>query len=434
MKKLVLVLLVMVLCLSNAIAGGQSSSQAAGKESLTAWFTGDGAERDFGAYVRNFANLNPEFNLAVTFYPSEDLKTQQRLAVDSGSAPDMFYINAGTMYSDFQRIGALADITPLVNKLNLISRINPDYIKPYTTNGRYFAFPGAQLTVWMNLYVNRDLFARAGVNRDPRTMSELITVCNQLRGAGIEPIAIGDKDGWPAILLMGDFFAQQVTNMAVINAVNTGRAKFTDNRELRNALEAVINLGKSGAYMTGFSSMDHTAGIMTFAAGQAAMLYNGSWWTGVAGTTDLGFNLDVITLPLLEGLTDYKSVQMSSDMAYVVNPKSVNKVSVEKFLDYITKEEPSIYKAQEGGGFSIYPGSNAKVKMDPLFQKAPIQDQFSKPSLAPFFDWVFPTPVTELLKVLIQQGVAGSITVDQALAQLQAEMDKNLNTMPMLAE
>jgi ABC-type glycerol-3-phosphate transport system substrate-binding protein len=125
---------------------------------------------------------------------------------------------------------------------------------------------------------------------------------------------------------------------------------------------------------------------------------------------------------------------MSSDMAYAVNPKSLDKASVEKFLDYVTTEEACIYKAQEGGGFSIYPGSNSKVKMDPLFQKAPVQNQFNKPSLAPFFDWVFPTPVTEVLKVAIHQAVAGTITGDQALAQLQAEMDKNLNTMPVLSE
>jgi len=222
--------------------------------------------------------------------------------------------------------------------------------------------------------------------------------------------------------------------MAIINAVNSGRAKFTDNQELRKALEAVINLGRSGAYISGFTSMDHTGGIQTFAAGQSAMLYNGSWWTGVSGGTKLGFNLDVITLPFLDGVADNKSVQMSSDMAFAINPKSVQKASVEKFLDYITKEESCILTAEATGGFSIYPGSNAKVKMDPLFLKAPVQNQFSKPSLAPFFDWVFPTPVTELLKVLIHQGVAGSITVDQALVQLQAEMDKNLNTMPLLAE
>jgi ABC-type glycerol-3-phosphate transport system substrate-binding protein len=435
MKRTVLVLLALIACLQYAAAKGQSgaSGKPGGKETFTAWLTaayGPDVER----YINNFPRLNPDFDVNIVVYPGEDLKTQMRLAVDSGTTPDIMDIYAGTMYSDFQRAGALGDITPLVNKLKLLERINPDYIKLYTTNGKYYAFPIAQLTVYMSLYVNRDLFTKAGITRDPKSFSELISVCTQLKNAGIAPIALGDKDGWPAILLMGDFFAQQVTNMAVVNAVNAGRTKFTNSPELRKALEAVVNLGRSGGYMSGFASMDHTAGIQTFAAGQTAMLYNGSWWTEVTGTTDLGFNLDVITLPLLDGLSDYKSAQMLSDRAYAVNPKSLNKASVEKFLDYITTEEICIYKAQEGGGFSIYPGSNSKVKIDPLFQKAPIQDQFNKPSLGPMFNEAFPTPVVQVLGVVIQQAVAGTITVDQALAQVQAEMDKNLNTMPIFPE
>jgi raffinose/stachyose/melibiose transport system substrate-binding protein len=286
----------------------------------------------------------------------------------------------------------------------------------------------------MALYVNRDLFAKAGITKDPATYTELLQAAAKLRSAGIAPIAIGDKDGWPAILLMGDFFAQQVTNMAVINAINSGRDKFTSNREIRRAFEAVVNLGKAGAFMNGFISQDHTAGIQTFAAGQAAMLYNGSWWTGVAGGTDFGFKLDVIALPLLDGLSECKSVQMSSDMAYAVNPASVNKESVAKFLDYASSEESSIIVAQGISAFAIYPGANEKVKLDPLFRTQPILSQFNKPSLAPFFDWVFPTPVTEVLKVVIQQAIQGTITVDQALAQLQAEMDKNLNSMTPIVE
>jgi ABC-type glycerol-3-phosphate transport system substrate-binding protein len=186
--------------------------------------------------------------------------------------------------------------------------------------------------------------------------------------------------------------------------------------------------------MNGFISQDHTAGIQTFAAGQAAMLYNGSWWTGVAGGTDFGFKLDVIALPLLDGLTECKAVQMSSDMAYAVSPASINKASVIKFLDYASSEESSIISAQGISAFAIFPGANEKVKLDPLFRTQPILSQFNRPSLAPFFDWVFPTPVTEILKVAIQQVIQGNITVDQALTQLQAEMDKNLNSMAPIAE
>jgi raffinose/stachyose/melibiose transport system substrate-binding protein len=432
MKKGMLFTLILLVCFGSAFGGPKAESDSGGKESLTVWVTSDSPE--MRAQLEKFKGQNPDIDFSIVFYPSEDLKTQLRLAVDSKTTPDIFYVNAGTMFQDFYRTGALADLTDIVRQNNLLSHINPDYIKPYTIDGKYYAFPGAPLTVWMALYVNRDIFAQAGITKDPATYSELLQTAAKLRSAGVAPLAIGDKDGWPAILLMGDFFAQQVTNMSIINAINSGRDKFTTNREIRRAFETVVNLGKAGVFMNGFVSQDHTAGIQTFAAGRAAMLYNGSWWTGVAGGTDFGFKLDVITLPLLDGLTEGRSVQMSSDMAYAVNPASIQKASVAKFLNYASSEESSIISAQGISAFAIYPGANEKVKLDPVFRTQPILSQFSKPSLAPFFDWVFPTPVTEILKVAIQQTIQGTITVDQALVQLQAEMDKNLNTMSPIAE
>ena len=76
-----------------------------------------------------------------------------------------------------------------------------------------------------------------------------------------------------------------------------------------------MELGQNGAYMSGFSSTDHNTAIQAFAAGQTAMLYCGSWWSRIAGGTDNGFTLDVIQLPLMEGLTDNVSVQLCADIA-----------------------------------------------------------------------------------------------------------------------
>ena len=72
------------------------------------------------------------------------------------------------------------------------------------------------------------------------------------------------------------------------------------------SLEVLVSdhliIEKNGAYMSGFSSTDHNTAIQAFAAGQTAMLYCGSWWSSIAGGTDNGFTLDVIQLPLMEGL------------------------------------------------------------------------------------------------------------------------------------
>ena len=425
MKKFLALTLALVLALA---ACGVAAYAETGP--LTVWWNID--NDTLREYVDGFKEIVPDANL--TYYPSEDLKTQTRLAVDSGSAPDVFQTNAGSIFQDFVKAGALMDLTDIINNNHLLDRINPDYIKPYTVNGRYYAFPTAPLTTWQSLYVNRDLLEKAGITKDPTNVDELIAACKQLSDAGIAPIAFGDKDGWPAILLLGDYFAQQVKDLGLVNKLNAGELKFADCTEFKTALETIVKLGQNNVFMPGWKAADHTAAIQTFAAGQTAFLYNGSWWsTAVDDVDNMGFKLGIIWLPLLDGLTTTSSVQMSSDMCFVASSKSTNIDGITKFLDFITSEECSILNAQLNNSFSVYPGANEKIKRAEVFNTAPILDQFKKPALGPFFDWVFPTPVTELLKVKIVECIDGTTTIDQALEELQAVMDKNLNVMPPVA-
>jgi ABC-type glycerol-3-phosphate transport system substrate-binding protein len=431
MKRVIVLLLAALICISYVSAGGKTDSggtQAPQKETLTVWSSFDQSVRD---YLLKFSEKYPEVDLKFLFYEDQDLKIQNRLAFDSGTAPDITSIWSGTMYIDFQKGGYIADITDIINKLGLLNRIGEGFIDPYTTNGRYYAFPSAPLTTWMTLYVNRDLFRKAGITSDPATVSELIAASRKLRAANITPIAIGGKDAFPLQLLTGDFYAQQVASMTPIDAINMGQKKFADSPEFRKAFETVSSLGTNGCFMDGFAALDNVSAAQTFAAGQAAMYYCGSWWPGlIGGLQDFGFNLDVIKLPLIDGLEDYKAVFMASDVAWVVNIKSVDKPAVAKWLDYVTTEEFSIIRAEASNGFSNYPGANAKVKIAPLYNKPAIMDQFKKPALAPFFDMVFPIAVGDLWKSVYQQTTTGQITVDRGLTQIQAEMNKHINTMP----
>ena len=396
-------------------------------EELTIWWLSD-ADAELGPFMQIWPSAQ------IVYYPGEDLKTQSRMAVNSGTAPDIFITNAGSIFQDFQREGALMDLTDIIAAHGFMDRINPDYIKPYTVDGKYYAFPTAPLTTWMNLYVNKDALAEAGVTTIPGNLQELISVSEQLTAAGIAPVAFGDRDGWPAILLLGDFFAQQVSSYALINDLNFGRITFPECTEFVNAMKSLIELGQNNVFMPGWTAVDHAAAIQTFAAGQTGYLYNGSWWSAVVDdVAALDFDLDVIWLPLGVGATEIRSIQASSDMAFVANASSTNLDGIIAFLDFVSSEERSILGAERNNAFSVYPGANEKVERHPVFNQPEVLDQFNKPALGPFFDWVFPTPVTELLKVKIVECIDGTTTLDQALADLQAELDNHVGTMEEIA-
>lgn len=395
------------------------------KQKLEVWMISMGTKTD--AYVDGFKEKYPEVDFKVTWYADDDLKTQSKIAIDSGVVPDIFVGHAGTDFESYYRSGILKDITDLVNKNGFEKRVNSDFFEPYQADKKMYGYPIGGLTTWQTLYINRDLFKQCGITTDPKTIEDLTAVAKTMKDQGVAPLAIGNKDEWPAVILFGDYYAQQAKDYSIVYDIIEGRDKFTENEVIKKAFTTVVDLGKNSVYMPGFSSTDQNTAIQTFAAGQAAMLYCGSWWAGIAGGTDLGFDLDVIALPLMEGVTDNASVQLCSDIA-LLPTKDCNEEALTKFLDYMTDGGFYTAYSNELNAYAINPDLNDKLEMDPVFKKEPILRQFDKPVLSPFFDWVFPTEVTTELKTSFQMAISGEITVDDALARIQKVMDKNIVT------
>ncbi len=401
----------------------QTAEPSAEKESLEVWAISSGTETD--QYLRDFASAHPEVDYTITFYSDDDLKTQSKIALDSGIVPDVFFGHAGADFSEYYASGVLKDITQLIKDNGTYDRIESGYYGPYTVDDKIYGYPEAVLTPWQSLYVNRDIFDACGITEDPTTVDELIATCNTIHENGYDPIAIGDKDGWPAVILCGDYYAQQTADYGELNKILTGEDTFPGNEVFRNAFATVVELGQNGAYMSGFSSTDHNTAIQAFAAGQTAMLYCGSWWSSIAGGTDNGFTLDVIQLPLMEGLTDNVSVQLCADIA-LLPTKDANESALGKFFDYISDGGYWTVMGNEYNSFTMVSSVNENLNLDPVFLKEPIIRQFDKPVLSPFFDNMFPAAVLTEMETAFQQAIAGEITVDQALENIQAVMDQNL--------
>lgn len=402
----------------------QDSSEQVEKQKLEVWLSTDGGTEGT-VYTEAFADKYPDIDFHLSYYNSEDYKTQLRLAVDSGTQPDIFYANAGSLFDDYYDAGVCTDLTDIIKENGFDQRCSEGYFENYTKDGRIFGFPIAGVTVWQTLYINKDLFNQYDL-QPPTNISQLIEVSKVFNENGVAPVAIGNKDGWPAILLLGDFFVQ-LSDFDTVNDINNGKEKWTENEAIVNAFTTVIELGREKVFMPGFATQDHVAGIQTYAAGKAAMMYIGSWWTGTTGGTDLGFEIDVIELPSQHGVDEVKAVQMSSDVGMIISSDTENLDAAVKFLDYYTSEEASITRSNIGNNFSVYPGANDKLDLEPLFLKDPIVKQFEKPVTGLFFDWAFPVPVIEVIKTRITQAIDEQITIDQALSDIQAEQDKHIN-------
>jgi raffinose/stachyose/melibiose transport system substrate-binding protein len=361
----------------------------------------------------------PGLTLKLSEYETEDLKTQVRVAVAGGKAPDLYFSNEGFTFWEYVNRGAAMDITDVAKQLNWAERSYPEYLAADTDkNGHIWGMPWSGIDLWQVLYANEDFFKTNNLAY-PKTVDDMVALAPKIKAAGMQPISWGNKDGWPSILMIGDFMLQQA-DPGIVSKLNQGAVTWTSSDVTRNAVEAMVKLAQGGAFVPGYNSQNHEAGIMGWVGGKAALLYNGSWWPMVNNnTTSTGFKIGTATLPLISSDTQLKGTQFWASTHVIINSKTKIKDAAVSLMDYFTGFDMQKAQAEDRRGYVVYPAVNKVVKIDPIFKTDPFTKQLDLPKMG-YFDHAFPIPVIEVMKVQLAKAMAGEVSVDQALAAIEA--------------
>jgi ABC-type glycerol-3-phosphate transport system substrate-binding protein len=183
-KRYLFILVAAMVCISFA--------QGAGKQTLTVWMIS--WPQPVLDAIDAWAKQNPDIDLKLSLFGSEDLKTQTRLAVDAQKAPDIMMTNAGTTFWEYVDKDAAMDLSPAIAQHKWDAGVNKSYFDVFRRSGRLYAVPVAGVTTWQTLYVNSKNFTDNNVAY-PKTVDELIAASNALKKKNIQTIAFGDKDG-----------------------------------------------------------------------------------------------------------------------------------------------------------------------------------------------------------------------------------------------
>lgn len=419
MKKLFVLLTVLFLFVvgTAVFAEGQQESGAAGEKTEISHWSSQWTTPEMEAYLNNFETEYPQYKLVFTHYESQDYKTQIRLAVAGGNAPDVYQSNEGFTFWEFVDRGAAMDITDIAKERGWYDRAYDEFLEADTDeDGRLYGMPFSGLYMWQVYFTNNDFFKESGLTY-PETVDDMVATAPKIKSAGMQPVAWGNKDGWPSILMIGDFILQ-LSDPGIVDELNSGELKWTDSEVARRSIEAMAKLAQGGAFVSGYTTQDHEAGIMSWAGERAALLYNGAWWPHVTDGTDLGFDIGVIPLSKIEGGTDPKGTQFWCSLHMIINSETKVKDAAVDFMDYITAPEMHQALAADMGSYTSHPGVNENIDLNPIFTTDPFKVQLDLPKMG-YADHAFPIPVIEVMKVQLAKAMSGSVTVDEALAAIE---------------
>ena len=256
----------------------------------------------WAAFAKEYETAHSNVKINITDLANEAFKAKLTTVTQAGNPPDLFQSWGGGVLKQQADARLVKDLTKDVE--SWIGNLLPAAVQPYTIDGKIYGIP------WdigmVGFWYNKELFERAGVTATPTTWSELLTVVQKIKGAGVTPIALGGKDKWP-----GHFYwAYLAVRVAGLEALQqAAETKSFENPDFVTAGARLKELVDLAPFQNGFLGAEYGSADGQAAHvgnGKAAMELMGQWANSVESewsTTKkgLGDKLGFFEFPAVDG-------------------------------------------------------------------------------------------------------------------------------------
>ncbi|MBF4460135.1 MULTISPECIES: ABC transporter substrate-binding protein [unclassified Pseudoclavibacter] len=359
--------------------------------------------------------------LSVETVPQTNLDQQLQLKAGQGDLPVLFSAgNAPALTQTLAESGNIADFEALLTESGQLDKIEPAAVSTIENLYGSFAVLPFEYNV-EGIWYNKTIFDEQGI-AEPQTWDELTAASEKLDAAGIQPFSASGEQGWPITRLISSYLFRTLGPDAM-QKVADGEAKLTD-PEYVEAAQAIADLGAAGYFGQGVGSIDMATSENQFLNGSAAMFYMGSWF--LSGLNDpeanrIGVeNVGFMPFPGVEGgAGDRSQLAANVGLPLTMNANATGENS-KAWLSCIVENYGSTALAQENrvSGFAL---SEEVADVPPLTQL--VQDQIAETETTVlWFEALFSPEATTTSQRNAAQLVTGSITAEDFMAQVQADL------------
>ncbi|MFT4029415.1 MAG: extracellular solute-binding protein [Protaetiibacter sp.] len=353
----------------------------------------------------------------VTSAATADLNQQLSVQLSSGTAPDVFRVSPGSSSAiGASLLGSAGELVALTDR-DWADTV-PDSSKTLGGSGdELYALPLSQNEIVMAY--NKDVFSNLGIDV-PTTWTEFLDVCATLKEAGITPISAGFTGG---VYLQFVIYALAASNVYAVNPdideEQAGSATaFSSSPEWREVFTKFESLQTAGYFTDGANGVAGDQAVQAVADGTAGMISVVSASLATMESATSGAGIGVFALP---GTDDASQTLLPVAPDFIaVNAEAENKENALEFLDFLA--EPDNAKAYATAIASL-PGLSVDAEIPS--QLDDVADLLTGGLTAPFANYTWPNGDTQ--QTLLQSGqdlIAGNITVDELLTQLDAQFAK----------
>ena len=245
--------------------------------------------------------------------------------------PDIIGIGGDMDFSNFQDAELLADVSSYPG-LKKIKKAYIDIIEglEFVPTDGTFGVP--YMANAAGVLYNKDMFDEHGWTI-PRTWSEFIKLCEDIKAAGILPLYFGYKDTWTT-LAPWNALAVDLAPADVCQQVNMGKTTFAkEYKDIADKILAILPYGEEGPFAYGYNDA-----CTAFARGQSAMYTIGNYAIPQILSVNPTMNIDSFVMP---GSDDPNGQTLNSgvDLMFCVMANSPHKKEAYEVIDFLLDPE-----------------------------------------------------------------------------------------------
>lgn len=366
---------------------------------------GEYPENMIAAFEEKYPWITVNFEMG-SQSPDEYVQTQ-KVKFLAGEGIDVTSIRP-EMRQEYVDAGYLEDLTGQ----EFLNNYAQGYLDNVKVNGTVYSVPYAVGAI--GVIYNKDLFAENGWEI-PTCREEWLALCEEIAKTGITPMVNGLKDGWPMSGEVAPFMHKvYADNPEIFEQINQGEVKYTDPVfvDCFKEIEAYFH---SDAVSQDAIGLTYDQAANYFATGKAAMICHGDWTYEPIMQSEPEFEVGVFQIPYNEkGEKQIGSVSVGSSQAIASSSK--NKEAALLFLDYMSSLEGAQFFADHQSNFSAVTGVTQE-------RSKAWNELLNAESIPFYYDQMYVGASNEMYKQL-QLLFVGDVTVEEALANIQAVQDK----------
>lgn len=347
-------------------------------------------------------------------------------AAIAGTGPDIRVQYAGgptTSFADF-----FEDLDPLLPK-DMLDSMAGQYVnrEGFASDGRLLGMTYGAGNLFV-VFQNADVLTEAGIDPSvkPATWEELVANAKQISDkTDKNGFYTGNLEGYPGAWFISNMVGGELGQTAFTD-MYSGKVA-VDDPAMVKAYQAFADWGKSGVNNPDAAQV--SAGGQGFVAGEAGYYLVGSWENnGMTEAFGADGPVSSFFIPTLEGAKYSKIGSGGPEIALSITKASKNKELAAEFLKFIARPEHQdrfveIYQTQ---------GSNHKDGDPSMIQNPRLKEQFeqlaqSTDGITFAFDSVMPQATIDLFYRVNAGVFSGAITPEDAVAQLKASYESEIN-------